>query len=105
MSVGLAIAAVATVAVATYLSRAGLILFLADRTLPAPVQRGLRHVAPAVLAALVVSLTAGGEGIDGVEGVELAALAVGAVTTAATKKLSWGLAAGMVVLWVLLALT
>ena len=54
---------------------------------------------------MVVSLTAGGEGLDGFEGVELAALAVGGVATYLTRKLSWGLAAGMVVLWAILIMT
>lgn len=105
MSVASALAAVLVVGVATYASRGGLILFLADRTLPAPLQRALRHVAPAVLSAMVVSLTAGGEGLDGFEGVELAALAVSALVTQLTHKLPWGLAAGMVTLWAILIVT
>jgi branched-subunit amino acid transport protein len=105
MSTASAVAAVLVVGVVTYAARGGPILFLADRTLPAPAQRALRHVAPAVLSALVISLTAGGEGLDGFEVAEVAALVVGGAVTWATRKLPIGLAAGMATLWIMLALT
>ena len=53
-----ALFAVLAVGVITYAMRAGLILALADTELPAPMLRALRYVAPAVLAALTVSLLA-----------------------------------------------
>ena len=48
MTTGAAIAAIVVVAMITYVSRAGLILFLADRSIPADVTRALRYVGPAV---------------------------------------------------------
>lgn len=99
MSTGAALAAVLVVAVFTYGSRAGLILFLADRTLPDDVVRALRYVAPAVLSALTVNLLAGGHGISGVTGREVAAVGVGAIVAGATKNLIASLAAGMITLW------
>ncbi len=105
MSATSAFAAVLVVGLVTYAARSGPILFLADRTLPEPFERALRHVAPAVLSALVVSLTAGGEGLDGFEFAEIIALVVGGAVTLASRKLPFGLAAGMITLWVVLALT
>jgi len=105
MTLFAALAAVLVVGAVTYAARAGLILFLADRTLPETLQRALRHVAPAVLSAMVVSLTAGGKGLDGFETAEIAALIVGASATLVSRKLPIGLGAGMVTLWVVLAIT
>ena len=48
-----AVTAVLSVGVLTYLSRAGLILFLAERPLPLQIQRALRYVGPAVLSSHV----------------------------------------------------
>ena len=100
MTAGAAIAAVLVVAAVTYSSRAGLILFLADRPLPADMIRALRYVGPAVLSALTVNLLAGGHGMSGVTGQEVAAVGVGAVAAAITKNLIASLAAGMITLWV-----
>lgn len=105
MSVGAAFAAVAIVAVITYTARAGLILFLADRPLPADVTRALRYVGPAVLSALTVNLLAGGHGISGVTGQEVAAVAVGGLVAWRTKNLLASLAAGMITLWIILLVT
>ncbi|HEU5394563.1 MAG TPA: AzlD domain-containing protein [Candidatus Methylomirabilis sp.] len=41
-------------AAATYLTRAGAILALGDRSLPGPIERWLRHVPLAMLAALAI---------------------------------------------------
>lgn len=101
MSTFAALAAVVTVGLLTYSARAVPILFLADRTLPAPVERALRFVGPAVLSALVVTLTAGGEGMTGIDVEEWAALAVAAIVTAVTRNLIAALVAGMCALWVL----
>ena len=105
MSTFAAIAAVLSVGMITYASRAGLIVFLADRPLPANITRALRYVGPAVLSALAVNLVAGGQGIVGVEFVEVAAIGVAVVVTAITRNLIAALAAGMTVLWLLLWLS
>ena len=102
MSSFAAIAAVLSVGMITYASRAGLIVFLADRPLPASITRALRYVGPAVLSALTVNLVAGGQGIDGIEFVEVAAIGVAVVITAVTRNLIAALAAGMTALWLLL---
>ncbi len=97
-----AITAVLSVGVITYASRAGLIVFLADRPLPANITRALRYVGPAVLSALTVNLIAGGQGVDGVEWVEVTALGVAIAVTTLTRNLIAALAAGMITLWLLL---
>lgn len=104
MSAFAAISAVLAVGMITYVSRAGLIVFLADRPLPANITRALRYVGPAVLSALTVNLVAGGEGIDGIEVEEVAAIGVSIVVAAATRNLIAALGAGMLTLWVLLAI-
>lgn len=104
MSAFAAISAVLAVGMITYVSRAGLIVFLADRSLPANITRALRYVGPAVLSALTVNLVAGGEGIDGIEVEEVAAIGVSIVVAAATRNLIAALGAGMLTLWVLLAI-
>jgi branched-subunit amino acid transport protein len=102
MSAFAAVTAVLAVGMITYASRAGLIIFLADRPLPANITRALRYVGPAVLSALTVNLLAGGQGIDGVEFVEVAAVAAAIVVAALARNLIAALAAGMVTLWLLL---
>ena len=102
MNAGPAFAAIVVVAVITYASRAGLILFLADRPLPAEAVRALRYVGPSVLSALTVNLLAGGRGMDGVTGPEVAAVAVGAVVAALTKNLLASLFAGMSTIWIII---
>ena len=104
MSAFAAISAVLAVGMITYVSRAGLIVFLADRPLPANITRALRYVGPAVLSALTVNLVAGGEGIDGIDVEEVAAIGVSIVVAAATRNLIAALGAGMLTLWVLLAI-
>jgi branched-subunit amino acid transport protein len=97
-----ATSAVLAVGVITYASRAGLIVFLADRPLPTNVTRALRYVGPAVLSALTVNLIAGGQGIEGVEFVEVAALAAAIVVAVVARNLIASLAVGMATLWLLL---
>jgi len=97
-----ALTAVLSVGVITYVSRAGLIVFLADRPLPASITRALRYVGPAVLSALTVNLVAGGQGVGGVEFVEVAALFVAIVVAATARNLIAALIAGMTTLWLLL---
>lgn len=105
MSAPAALAAVLAVGIITYASRAGLILFLADRPLPANISRALRYVGPAVLSALTINLIAGGEGIDGVTGVEMAALGAGIGAAALSRNLVVSIGVGMATLWLLLWLT
>jgi branched-subunit amino acid transport protein len=100
MSTGAAIAAVLTVGLLTYSARAVPILFLADRPLPAPLERALRYVGPAVLSALVITLVAGGEGSSGVDAAEWIALAAAVGVAAVTRNLILTLILGMLALWV-----
>ena len=102
MSALAAVSAVLAVGAITYASRAGLIVFLADRPLPDNISRALRYVGPAVLSALTVNLIAGGEGISGVEFVEVAAIGVAIAVAALARNLIAALAAGMATLWLLL---
>ncbi len=95
-----ALTAVLAVGLLTYSARAVPILFLADRTLPTPVERALRYVGPAVLSALVVTLVANGEGGSGIDVAEWTALAVAAIVAAATRNLIAALVAGMGALWI-----
>ena len=94
--------AVLSVGLVTYASRAGLIVFLADRPLPPNISRALRYVGPAVLSALTVNLIAGGQGLDGVEFVEVGAIGVAIVVAMLARNLIAALAAGMATLWLLL---
>lgn len=102
MSTFAALSAVVVAGVITYATRAGLILFLAERPLPANITRALRYVGPAVLAALTVNLVAGGRGIDGIEGPELIAVGVGVVAAIVVRNLIVALGAGMIALWLAL---
>lgn len=105
MSSFAAASAVLVVGLITYASRAGMIVFLADRPVPTNVTRALRYVGPAVLSALSVNLLAGGDGIGGVTAIESAAVVAGIVTVAATRNLIASIAVGMTTLWLLLWLT
>lgn len=105
MSTAAAISAVVAVGLVTYASRAGLIVFLTDRPVPAEATRALRYVGPAVLSALTVNLIAGGEGIDGVEFAEVAAILVGVGIAWWRRNLIASLLAGMATLWIVLALS
>jgi branched-subunit amino acid transport protein len=100
-----ALVALACGAIGTYFARSGLILLLADRALPAPVERALQNVGPAVLAALTVNLAVGSAGVGGVEVAEVAALVVAGVVAVWRKNLIWTFVAGMATLWILGALT
>ena len=105
MSSTAALIVLACAALGTYLARSGLILLLADRALPATVERSLQNVGPAVLAALTVNLAVGGDGLGGVTLAEVAALVVAGTVAVWRKNLIWTFVAGMVTLWVLSALT
>jgi branched-subunit amino acid transport protein len=104
MNAPAAMAAVLAVGAITYASRAGLIVFLADRPLPPNISRALRYVGPAVLSALTVNLLAGGAGVSGIEAAEVGAVVASVVVARMTRNLIAALGAGLVTLWVLLAL-
>lgn len=104
MSTAAALIALACAAIGTYFARSGLILLLADRALPAPVERALQNVGPAVLAALTVNLAVGDDGLGGVELAEVAALVVAGFVAVWRRNLIWTFVAGMATLWILGAL-
>ncbi len=102
MSVADGLLVVVAVGVATYVMRAGLILLLANRTLPAVVERSLRYVGPAVLAALTVSLAFGTSegGAANLEAPEILALLASGGVAAWRRNLVETLIVGMAVFWV-----
>ena len=99
MSAWTAIVIVAIVGLMTYSMRAVVIVAMANRTIPQPVERALRSVGPAVLAALAVNLAAGGEGGPDLAWFEALALVVAGVVAWRTRNLILTLGAGMVALW------
>jgi branched-subunit amino acid transport protein len=105
MSAWEALTIVLIVALMTYVMRAGVIVALAGRTIPVPVERSLRYVGPAVLAALAINLAAGGEDGPSLELAEAVALIVAGGVAAWRRNLIWTLLAGMATLWVWSALT
>lgn len=104
MSSWSAAAIVAMVAVMTYVMRAGVIVALADRTIPIPIERALRNVGPAVIAALAINLAAGGEGGPNLELAEFAALVATGLVAWWRKNLIVTLLVGMAVLWLVSAI-
>ena len=104
MSTTAALVALACGALGTYAARSGLILLLADRTLPAAFERALQNVGPAVLAALTVNLAVGSDGLGGVSFAEVGTLVVACVVAAWRRNLIWTFVAGMGTLWILTAL-
>lgn len=100
-----ALAVTAVVGVMTYGMRAVAIVGLAGRTIPLPLQRMLKSVGPAVLAALALNLAAGGEGSGpAISWPETLSLLVAGGTAWWTRNVIASLAAGMSVLWVASAL-
>jgi branched-subunit amino acid transport protein len=104
MSAGASIVIVVVVGVMTYVMRAGVIVALGGRPIPVPMERALRNVGPAVLAAVAINLAAGGEGGPSLEVAEAAALIVAGAVALWRKNLIWTLVAGMTTLWLLSAL-
>lgn len=104
MSTAAALSAVFTVGLITYVSRAGLILALSQRTLPDSIVAVLRNVGPAVLSALVVTILAGDGGVGDIEIPSAAGVLVGGTVAWKTRNLVLTLVAGMVVIWTLSAL-
>lgn len=99
----IALVATIVVGVGTYFMRSSFIHALADREFPSTIRQALRFVAPAVMAALVVSLGVGGSAEVGVA--EVFALVVGGVVGWRTRSLPLVLVGGMATLWILRALT
>ena len=99
MSTWRALAIVAMVGAITYAMRACVIVALAGRTIPVPVERALRNVGPAVLAALAINLAAGGDGGPHLPPEVAAALVAAGVVAWWRQSVIWSLSAGMVVLW------
>lgn len=105
MSTAQGLVLVAIVAIATYAMRAGMILLLSTREIPAPVVRSLRYVGPAVLAALVVTLTTDPDAPSrGVTVAEVAGLAAAGPVALKTRNLIPTLVAGMAMYWLVRAL-
>lgn len=104
MSMWASITIVAMVGFMTYSMRAVVIVAMANRTIPAPIERALRSVGPAVLAALAINLAAGGEGGPSLEVAEAVALLVAGGVAWWRRNLIVTLLAGMTALWVLTAL-
>ena len=99
MSTWNALLIVVMVGAITYAMRACVIVALAGRTIPVPVERALRNVGPAVLAALAINLAAGGDGGPHLAPEVAAALVAGGVVAWWRQSVIWSLSAGMVVLW------
>lgn len=104
MSAWTSISIVVAVAAITYAMRAWAIVALAGRTMPTPVERALRNVGPAVLAALAVNLAAGGDGAPNLEPAVAAALVAAGVVAWWLRSVLWSLSCGMAVLWVATAI-
>lgn len=90
--------------IGTYAARSAFVLGLGERTLPPPVERALRNVGPAVLAALTASLLVS----DGVEAFvtdvpEVASAVVAIYVAWRTRHFLWTFGAGLAALWTLQA--
>ena len=92
------------VAAGTYLLRVSMVLALGRFDLPAVVQRALRLVAPAVLAALVVQTLLLDDGDIRAWSSWYPAAAVAGTTAALTKSTAWTLVAGFASVWVMSAI-
>jgi branched-subunit amino acid transport protein len=101
VSNGSALLVLVAATIGTYLTRVALIVTIADRTLPASVERALQNVGPAVLAALTINLAVGSDGVGAFEFAEVAALIVACVVAVWRSSLIWTFLAGMLTLWVL----
>lgn len=101
MSAWAGLTVVLIVGAITYAMRASVIVALAGRTIPVPVERALRNVGPAVLAALAINLAAGGEGGPDLAVAEAAALVVAGGVAWWRRNVIWTLLAGMATLWLL----
>lgn len=105
MSAWTALTAVVVVAAITYAMRAGVIVALGSRSIPLPIERALRNVGHAVLAALAVNLAAGGEGGPHLQADVAMALVAAGLVAWWRRSVIWSLCAGMIVLWSVAAIT
>ena len=89
----------------TFGMRASFLLFGGDRALPAPVERSLRYVGPAVFAAIVAPAVfrPGGAGSLTVLDASVLALLVGGAVMWRTRNMLLLLGSGMAALWLLQA--
>jgi len=90
-------------AVVTYLQRASFILFSGERSLPGPVQRALRYVAPAAFAAIVAPRVIDGAGMAELTSPDAKLLAAlfGGVLMWKVRSLPVMLVVGMAGFWML----
>lgn len=95
---------IVVVGLSTYFFRSGVILFIGNRPLPRRFIRTLQSVAPAVLAALVVTQIAGNDGISGIELPEIVGVVVGGTAARFAKNLLVGLGTGMAAFYLLQAI-
>lgn len=103
MNTGIALVVLAVAALGTYAARSGLILLLADRSLPLVFERALANVGPAVLAALTINLAIGESASGGMGFAEASSLVVACAVAVWRKDLISTFVAGMLTLWILSA--
>ncbi len=96
--------AILAVGIGTYLLRSAFILALANRRIPPAVIAALDFVAPAVLAALTVSLLVDGAGRLAVGMAEAAGLVAGSFVIWKTRNFLMSAGVGMGVFWLVGAL-
>ena len=99
-----ALIAAVVVGLGTYLSRAIFIVALAKKSIPPAVVAALQFVAPAVLAALVITFLIDADGSVAIGAPELAGLAFGGLTAYKTRNHMVTLVVGMTAFWVVRAL-
>jgi branched-subunit amino acid transport protein len=88
----------------TYLTRLSFVGMLGNGTMPLWAERPLKYVAPAVLAALTlpaVLLRDGAVDVTPTGNPRFLAAAAAAVVVVRFRSVSWGIGAGMGVLWLL----
>ena len=93
--------------VGTYLIRASFLALGARVTLPHRVERGLRHVGPAVFAAIAVPPVVGPDGVAAVAGErapEVIAAVLAGLVAWRTGRVALVLVVGMAALWVFRAI-
>lgn len=91
--------------IGTYAARSAFVLALGDRTLPPLLERALRNVGPAVLAALTASLlVSDGVGAFVTDLPKVASAVVAVYVAWRTRHFLWTFGAGLAVLWMLQAI-
>jgi len=91
------------VGIGTYLTRLSFVGILGDREIPAAVERPLRLVAPAVIAAIAIpELVAPADTIDiSFDNLRLLAGIVAILVAWRTRSMGWTIGVGMATLWIL----